>query len=95
MNVALELGHTQHVELFQCAADMVRGLANLMAIKNPEALDELNARMTNGAVVRMMLSVGSAGPLGVLFQGVQLDGSTFDLVTIDAPPSGAPFRFGR
>jgi hypothetical protein len=95
MKFPLELNNGQHVEMFQCAGDMVRGLAQLVAIRNPVALDELDIRMAAGTVVRLTLSVGSAGPLGLLFQGVRPDGTTFDLVTIDAPPSTAPFRFGR
>jgi hypothetical protein len=95
MKIALELNHPQHVEMFDSFAGMVRAMGQLVANRTPGALEELDRRLDTGAVVQVSLTVGSAGPLGVLFQGVQPDGSVFDLVTIDAPPSAERFRFGR
>lgn len=95
MTIALALSHPQHIELFDCFSELVRGLGQLVANGTPGGLEVLDRRLDAGVVVRVSMSVGSAGPLGMLFQGVRPDGSVFDIVTIDAPPSAERFRFGR
>ena len=93
MKIALEMDHSKHVEMFWALSEMVRGLVQLVELGDSMAVDELDERMKAGAVVRMTFSVGSAGPLGMVFQGIRPDGSAFDLLTIDAPPSLTAFRF--
>jgi hypothetical protein len=90
MNVALTIDHARHVEMFDCIASMI---GNLAALSNPMSTTELNARMDRGTVFRLTTAVGLAGPLGIMVQGVQPDGSVFDVVNIDAPPRDWPFHF--
>ena len=79
--------------MFGCIADMIGGFAQLGAGRGALSLDELNRQMRAGTVFRLITSVGHAGPLDVLIQGVQIDGSVFDVVHIEAPLRDAPFAF--
>jgi hypothetical protein len=90
---AVPIDHRRRVEMFECIADMIGGFAQLGTGRGALSREELNRQMRLGTVFRLTTSVGYAGSLDVLIQGVQLDGSVFDVVRIEAPLREAPFLF--
>ncbi len=93
MSSTVPIDQHRRIEMFQCIAEMIGGFAQLGA--GPAALtrEELNRQLRAGIVFRMTTSVGYAGSLDVLIQGVRLDGSVFEVVSVEAPLRSAPFQF--
>ncbi|CAM5793906.1 hypothetical protein [Rhizobacter fulvus] len=93
MTTAVPIDPRRRVEMFGCLAEMIGGFAQLGA--GPAALthEDLNRQMRAGTVFKLTASVGHAGPMDVLIQSVQIDGSVFDVVQIEAPLRDAPFVF--
>jgi len=95
MQVELTLDHPKHVEMFESFSELARGFARVTTLAHPDSINAIDRQMKQGMVVKMTVAFAYAGPLGLLFQGALPDGSVVDLVTIDAPTSDSPFKFGQ